>query len=72
MVLLLLGHGGYGKEVVVDGTHKRGWQGTDVSSMVVVDKGRQMSDKMRVVRERTWWEIERSVVEGRRIKGNRI
>jgi len=31
-------------------------QGTDMSSTVVADGGRQVSDELRVVRERTWWE----------------
>jgi hypothetical protein len=33
-------------------------QGTDTSSVAVADGWRRMSDKRRVVRERTWWERE--------------
>jgi len=55
-------------------THEREVvQGTDTFSMVVANGGRRMADKLRAVKERTWWDLgERSLVEGKRRKGNRI
>jgi hypothetical protein len=47
-------------------------QRTYTPPVAVTDGGRLMSDKLRALRERTWWEGERFVVEGERRKGNRI
>ena len=72
-MLLRLGHDGYNKEreaneLVVEGMRERGGAENRRASSGGGRRREAESDELRVVRERTWWEGERYVVEGERRK----